>query len=79
MNFRFILNGFWHLFIKKFGWISKEKQKLYQERYDICKKCIYREDKFCGLCGCFIKAKTKVDFELDKDNKSIDGCPKRYW
>lgn len=49
------------------------------ERYTKCKKCEYNIRGICAECGCIIKAKVRVDFELDEEGKSIDGCPLRKW
>ena len=34
------------------------------KRFDICKECSYFKSKFsrCSICGCFMKAKTKIIF-----------------
>jgi hypothetical protein len=74
-----IFKGYLNLMKDKIGFIPKEKQDLYKKRLFICKSCVYLDGKFCDLCGCYVKAKTKVDFELDKNDLSIDGCPKKYW
>jgi len=70
------------LFLSIFRILTKEQQQLYDERFDICKKCKYldkRFKRFCTLCGCYVSAKVKVDYYLDKNNKSINGCPKKFW
>lgn len=43
----------------------------------ICKKCEHYNHGICDKCGCILKAKTRVDFLLDKEGISIDGCPIR--
>ena len=50
--------------------LSKKKRELYNKRYKICQSCDYLDKSFCKICGCFVKAKTKVDKE---------ECPKKYW
>ena len=73
--------GYWNLLRKKLNKIPEEKLKLYNKRLDICIKCDYikKDTGQCGICKCFIEAKTKVDYMLDTDNKSVGGCPMRYW
>lgn len=55
---------------------SKEKKNI---RIDICNNCpeIVKDSKLlfinkstCGVCGCFIKYKTGIDFE---------ECPLKKW
>jgi len=80
MKIKFIILGFWALFKQKIGIISKEKKELYDKRLNICLNCgFYDDEGFCDICGCYIKAKTKVNYDLDKDGKSIEGCPQKYW
>jgi uncharacterized paraquat-inducible protein A len=81
INIKHILSGFINIFKDKLGIISKEKKVLYKKRLNICLNCqfINEQKNFCTLCGCYVHAKTKVDFKLDKRNKSIKGCPKKYW
>ena len=75
-----------NIFFGYFNWLklnlrilSQEQITLYNKRLNICLKCKYNQKNICSYCGCFIKAKTKVDYKLDKNNKSISGCPKKYW
>lgn len=79
MFLKYVIQGFYTLFIDIFGLVSRKKRELYKSRLDICFKCKYLNGDFCSLCGCYIKAKTKVNYSLDKNGKSVDGCPKRYW
>lgn len=75
-----ILEGLWNVFRKPF--LSKEKLKIYNKRYNICIECEYNNKKYfnqCKLCGCFIRAKTMVDYPTDNENISIGGCPKYKW
>ena len=74
-----IMNGFFNLFKQKLGFVTKEKKELYEKRLNICLKCKYLDEDFCMICGCYVYAKTKVDFDLDENGKSISGCPKKYW
>ena len=55
---------------------------IYNKRYNICIECEYNNKKYfnqCKLCGCFIRAKTMVDYPTDDENISIGGCPKYKW
>lgn len=51
-------------------WIEKEKPEFQQERLDICAKCDDRVGILCGICGCYLKAKTILE-----DGK----CPLNKW
>ena len=79
-DIKFIFEGFLNLFITKLGFKNKNS-RLYQERLNICLNCKYLddEDNTCLICGCYVHAKTKVDYELDENGKSCEGCPKKYW
>ena len=79
MNLLNIIVGFFNLFKQKLGFISKDKKIIYQKRLQICLNCKYLDDDFCLICGCYIPAKTKVNYDLDKDGKSLEGCPEKYW
>jgi hypothetical protein len=79
MKIKFIIQGFWTILKQKLGIVSKEKKELYDKRLDICLNCPFYDDGFCDICGCYVKAKTKVDYDIDKNGKSIDGCPQKYW
>ena len=54
-------------------------KQIYKDRMDICNRCEHNVHGICELCGCVLKAKVRVDFMLDEEDKSIDGCPKRKW
>jgi uncharacterized paraquat-inducible protein A len=68
-----ISEGFFNLFLSTF--YKLKNRKLYNERLTICLNCEYllkeKKIKRCSICGCFIKAKTKVNYKLDENNKSI--------
>jgi len=76
-----IIEGYFNLlrfiFFKKY----REKQKeLFNKRLNICKNCEYLgKNTYCSICGCLIKVKTKVIYKLNEEEKSINGCPKKYW
>lgn len=54
-------------------------KQIYKNRMEICNNCEHNVHGICELCGCVLKAKVRVDFMLDKEDKSIDGCPERKW
>ena len=56
-----------------------EASPRYKQRYKICKECKYNKHGVCKLCGCIIKAKTRVSYELDENGISLDGCPMKKW
>lgn len=49
------------------------------ERLKLCSECEHNRRGICNLCGCIIKAKVRVKYPLDENDKSIDGCPLRRW
>ena len=59
--------------------ISGRVRKMSKERMVICKACEHYNNGICDDCGCVLQAKTRVDFMLDDDGISIDGCPQRKW
>jgi len=79
MNISKVFWGFLNLLLQNIGLLSPKKRKINKERLDICSKCIFANNKFCSICGCYIPAKTKANYFLDSDGKTIDGCPMRYW
>ena len=50
-----------------------------KERLFICKHCIHNKKGICELCGCILKAKSRVHYIEDKHGISIGGCPERKW
>ena len=59
--------------------ISGRANERAKKRLIICKECQYNKNRICELCGCILKAKTRVNFPLDENNKSIGGCPIKKW
>lgn len=58
------------------GWynkIFKYNQSLAEYRLSICEKCEYKESilgqNVCGLCGCVLDAKVRVENEMCYNNK----------
>lgn len=77
IKIKYIYQGYKNYILNIFNILTSEKKLIYKKRKEICLKCNYRL-KFtnqCGICGCFINQKTKVDYQLDRDGFSIDGCP----
>ena len=54
-------------------------RELAKRRMVICNQCEHNKHGICDLCGCILKSKTRVDFPLDENKKSIDGCPLKKW
>lgn len=59
--------------------ITGRTKALSKERLDICNQCEYNKNGICDICGCILKAKVRVKFDLDENGKSIDGCPEKKW
>ena len=59
--------------------ISGKTKYQAKERISICNCCVHNKDGICEICGCILKAKVRVDFPLDENGKSIDGCPEKKW
>ncbi len=74
-----LLNIIQGYFIWLFNIIFKNTSINSRRRLLICNKCIYNKHGVCQLCGCIIKAKVRVHFQLDENGKSIDGCPLQKW
>ena len=81
-----MINLFKHIFYIIAGYsvwiwniISGKTKYQAKERLTICNCCKYNNDGICEICGCILKAKVRVDFPLDENGKSIDGCPKKKW
>lgn len=64
-----IFHAIWDALTFRLKFVPKAKAK---ERRDICQKCELRNETLnvCTICGCFIKAKTKL-------KKS--SCPMEKW
>ncbi len=56
-----------------------KENRLSKKRMIICNNCKHNKHGICELCGCILKAKTRVDFILDNEGITIDGCPERKW
>lgn len=62
-----------------FDIITGKTRQVAKERLEICSECEYNDNGVCNICGCILKAKTRVNFSLDENGKSIDGCPEKKW
>lgn len=76
-----IFEGYFNWFLYLIWKPYRDKQrKLFLKRIKICENCeFFTNTRQCDLCGCFMDAKTKVIFKLDKEGKSIDGCWIKKW
>lgn len=72
----YIIEGYFHWIKDK---IMNRINPVSVKRLFICKGCEHNIHGICQLCGCVLKAKVRVDFMLDEDGLSIDGCPKKKW
>lgn len=68
----------WYYLSKPYRNKRKEEAK---RRIKICESCefFWKPARNCMLCGCFMDVKTKMEFELDDEGISIDGCLERKW
>lgn len=72
-----IFEGWTKLIIDK---IRKTETYRTHQRLTICNSCQFKTSKgLCHKCGCLILAKVRVDYLLDNNGKSIDGCPLKKW
>ena len=76
-----ILFAYWNIFQEWRELLDPKKRLLFNQRLEICMKCNLRDKNFniCFICKCPIKPKTRGDYDIDDEGKSILGCPKRYW
>lgn len=72
----YIIEGYSKLL---FYMLTGKTRKLYKRRYNICQLCEHNKSGICDLCGCIIKAKVKVDYLVDNEGITIDGCPEHKW
>jgi len=70
----------WVWYYLYYPYRKKRKAKA-KKRIEICESCKYFHKylRNCSICGCLMDVKTKMDFSLDKNGKSIDGCFQKYW
>lgn len=80
---KYIIQGFYNLLSNLFKVKPDNSDilKLGKQRLEICNKCEYHTENLgrCKICGCYCRAKVLVDYYLDEDGKSIDGCPMKKW
>lgn len=79
---RHVIKGFilwiWYYLYKPY----RDKRKVEaKRRIIVCEKCEHfnKTLRTCELCGCFMDIKVILDFELDEEGISIDGCWDRKW
>nr|DAU84806.1 MAG TPA: zinc-ribbon containing domain protein [Caudoviricetes sp.] len=63
-----------HIIIGNFNRLFNKKRYLYDSRYKICKTCLHKETityigEICGMCGCPLKSKLRVEDERCELNK----------
>lgn len=60
IKIKHIILGWWYR-------ITGSNYDLYKSRMETCRSCEYRKllfgDEICSVCGCFLKAKTRVENE----------------
>lgn len=68
----------WYYLYKPY---RKQRKEIAEKRIKICEECefFYNPTRNCKICGCFMDVKTKMQFDLDEEGISIDGCIKRKW
>jgi len=77
-----IIKGYYQWFKYKFNKSYRDKlEKDAQRRIEICESCEYfwKPGRNCMLCGCFMDIKTKMEFDVDENGKSIGGCEDKKW
>ena len=79
---KLILKGYllwvWYYLYKPY---RDKRKKEAKRRIEICESCehFYKPARNCDMCGCYMDIKTKMDFELDEDGISRDGCLIKKW
>lgn len=79
---KLILKGYllWIWYYISANYRRKRKEES-NRRMSICKACQYYNPTLgiCNICGCIMKVKVKMHFELDENGKSIGGCVEKFW
>lgn len=66
-----IAKGYTNLIRSKLKATTKEEEKLYKLRINICNLCKFKsENNTCKKCGCYLPAKTK---------SLNSNCPINLW
>lgn len=72
-----IIEGYLKLLIDK---IKNSETIKVKQRKNICNNCRFKTSHgFCHICGCYIKAKIRVNYPEDENKKTIGGCPLHKW
>ena len=88
---------YWYIISGFSNWIfyfinplyKKKMERLFSYRLSKCEQCEYLKKKTrqCSFCCCFVDAKTKCIYKLDKDkksyyledDKSVYACQLKKW
>lgn len=65
-----IAEGWYNEIRNQFGKLPPHLKDMADKRLKVCSTCPQRKENKCGLCGCFLTAKTK-----SADSK----CPIDIW
>ena len=78
INFIYTLKHIPEILIGWFNAIFRKslQPELVKKREEVCNTCPLRINNQCGVCGCFLEAKVRVD--LDKP-WGQGGCPMNKW
>lgn len=87
-----ILQGFFNLIMYNISDEYRKNHVIFESRLKKCRECEMLDKKTmqCTVCGCFVKAKTKVQYDVDDDGIAIayvdpgdskprSACPKKRW
>ena len=72
INVNSITTGWFNWAMNQIGVLDKTTKDLGEKRLKICETCPKRETNQCGICGCYLPAKT-----VDPNAKCPDN-PKRW-
>lgn len=68
--FSFVLSAIIGLYARARAYAVLASPETQEAREAICEPCEFRDGEQCGVCGCFLAAKTALNTER---------CPKRKW
>ena len=70
MNISNIATGWFNVVRGELGVLPDNIKQLAEKRLKSCSECPQRKEKRCGVCNCFLTAKTK---DIDS------SCPINRW